>query len=118
MKQIITSALYLLMIFALSHFVFDPANLYYELPWLDIPMHIMGGFGVAALFAAILNYLGQPVSYFHVFLAYTLTAVIWEIYEYKQDLVDYRIWNGWFDTVKDYVDGLIGASLAYFFIRK
>lgn len=118
MKQIVASALYLLMIFALSHFVFDPANLYYELPWLDIPMHIMGGFGIAALFAAILNYLGKPVSYIHIFLAYTFAAVIWEIYEYNQNLVNYSLSSGWLDTLKDYVDGLIGASLVYFFIRK
>jgi hypothetical protein len=118
MKQIITSALYLLMIFALSYFVFEPANLYYELKWLDIPMHIMGGFGVVSLVAAILTYFGKPVSYLQVFIAYTIAAGAWELYEYIHDFVDYQIWNGWFDTTKDYLDGLLGASLAYLLIRK
>jgi hypothetical protein len=49
MKHIIISALYLLTLFCLSHFVFDPSYLYNEIPWLDIPMHIMGGFVVGVL---------------------------------------------------------------------
>ncbi len=118
MKQIITSALYLLMIFALSHFIFEPANLYYELPWLDIPMHIMGGFGIASLVAAIATYNDKSVSYLMVFTTYTVAALLWETYEYSQGVVNYVTGNGWTDTIKDYIDGLIGASLAYFFIRK
>jgi hypothetical protein len=118
MKQIITSALYLLMIFALSHFVFDPANLYYELPWLDIPMHIMGGFGVASLVAAIMAHNEKPVSYLFLFISYTIAALVWEVYDHMQGFVDYSTTFGWLDTLKDYIDGLIGASLAYLFIRK
>ena len=118
MKQIITSALYLLMIFALSHFVFEPANLYYELKWLDIPMHIMGGFGIASIVAAILSHNEKPVSFVFLFVTYMVVALMWEVYEYLQGLVDYNTALGWTDTIKDYINGLIGTSLAYLFIRK
>lgn len=118
MKQIITSALYLLTIFSVSQFIFEPAHLYYELKWLDIPMHIMGGFGVASLAAAIYTYFEKSVSFWKVFFAYAAVAILWEVYEYVHDLVTYTTWNGWFDTAKDFIDGLIGASLAYLFIRK
>lgn len=118
MKQIITSALYLLTIFSVSKFVFVPTNLYYELRWLDIPMHVMGGFGVASLVSAIFSYFGKKVSFWHIFSAYTAVALTWEAYEYLNDLASYEDWNGWFDTTMDYVNGLAGAAIAYLFIRK
>jgi hypothetical protein len=118
MKQIITSALYLLTIFAVSHFIFEPTYLYYELRWLDIPMHIMGGFGVASLVSAIATYRGRTVSFVQLFIAYSLVAFAWEAYEYAKDVLAYSAWNGWFDTLKDYINGIIGVGIAYLFIKK
>jgi hypothetical protein len=118
MKQIITSALYLAVIFAVSKFVFEPTHLYYELRWLDIPMHIMGGFGVASLLIAFYAYRGRTATWKSLLVFYSIAAVSWELYEYHHDLVTYTAWNGWFDTTKDYIDGLIGTGLAYLLIRK
>jgi hypothetical protein len=118
MKQILTSALYLLTVFAVSYFIFEPTHLYYELKWLDIPMHIMGGFGVASLTAAVLSYFDKSVSFWGLFIAYTVFAIAWELYEYIEDAAHMEIWNGWFDTSKDYINGLIGVGIAYLFIRK
>jgi hypothetical protein len=118
MKNIIISAIYLLILFCLSAFVFDPAHLYYEIWWLDIPMHILGGFGVASLVGAVLHYKGQKVSYKRLFLGYIIVAVVWEIYEYVHALPTLIEWGGWFDTVKDLVDGAIGMSIAYLFVKK
>ncbi|MFA6608580.1 MAG: hypothetical protein WCT07_01580 [Candidatus Paceibacterota bacterium] len=118
MKHIIISALYLLILFCLSKFVFDPSYLYYEIPWLDIPMHIMGGFGVASLAGAILAYNGEKISYFKLFVAYIVVAVTWELYEYIVSLTNFLPWNGWFDTIKDIIDGFIGMSVAYIFVKK
>lgn len=118
MKQIVTSALYLLTLFSVSHFIFDPTNLYYELRWLDIPMHIMGGFGVASLTAAISTYFNKPVSFKYLLAVYIAVAGVWELYEFINDMQHFTNWNGWFDTVKDLVDGFIGMSIAYLFIRK
>ena len=81
-------------------------------------MHIMGGFGVASLTAAILSYKGIKVSYTKLFIAYIVVAIAWEIYEYIHDLIIARDWNGWFDTTKDLVDGFLGMSFAYLFVRK
>lgn len=99
-------------------FVFDPTHLYYELPWLDIPMHILGGFGVASFVAAFLSYNGKKVSYTKLFIAYGVVAVAWELYEYVHDLMLVREWNGWFDTIKDLTDGALGMSLFYWFNKK
>jgi hypothetical protein len=118
MKHIIISGLYLLILFCLSTFVFDPAYLYYEIWWLDIPMHIMGGFGVATLAASVLSYFDKTISYKKLFLAYLVVAITWESYEYIHDLMLHREWNGWFDTIKDLIDGAIGMNFAYLFVRK
>ncbi|MEN9337784.1 MAG: hypothetical protein RIQ41_98 [Candidatus Parcubacteria bacterium] len=118
MKQIVTSALYLFTLFVVSKYVFDPANLYYELKWLDIPMHIMGGFGVASLTSAILSYRGIRISFTKLLIAYTVVALLWEVYEYVQDLSSYQDWNGWIDTVADYINGLVGTLVAYLLLRK
>lgn len=118
MKQIITSSLYLLVLFSLSRFIFDPTHLYYELRWLDIPMHILGGFGVASLASSVYRYFGKNISLWRIFVAYTIVAIAWELYEYTHDILTGQAWNGWFDTIKDYVDGALGMSIAYRFMRK
>lgn len=125
MKHIIISSLYLIILFCLSEFVFDPAYLYYEIWWLDIPMHIMGGFGIATLTGAMLAYRGIKVSYAKLFVVYILIALAWEGYEHILNYINLGTWYGQRlpvvdvrDSVKDLFDGFIGMSIAYLFVRK
>ena len=118
MRNIIISSLYLIILFCLSKFVFDPTYLYYEIWWLDIPMHIMGGFGTAFLAGSILAYKKIKVSYWRLFIIYIAAASAWEIYDYFNNVSLVLTWSGWPDTIKDFVDGWIGMSIAYLFIRK
>ena len=118
MKYIIISALYLVILFCLSVFVFEPVYLYDEIKWLDIPMHILGGFGVASLAAAVLHYKDTKVSYWKLFAVYVVIAIVWELYEYTSDVIKLLEWNGWTDTVADFINGLIGMSIAYLFVKK
>lgn len=118
MKAIFFSALYLLILFSVSEFIFNPAYLYYEIVWLDVPMHIFGGFGVASLTWAILRYKKIEVSYIKLVTVYLLVAVFWELYEYIHDLMIMREWNGWVDTASDIINGGIGMSSLYLFVRK
>ncbi len=118
MKHIVSSFLYLLILFCLSKFVFEPTYLYYELWWLDIPMHILGGVGVVSLANAIFVYKGTKVSYWKLLVSFLVIAFIWEMYEYINDIVSYRDWSGWVDTLKDTIDGIVGMSITYLFIRK
>ena len=115
MKHIISSILYLIALLCLSVFVFDPTNLYYELEWLDIPMHIMGGFGVASLALSIASYRKQKIYFIPVFLIYIAVATGWEFYELAQDLLTSSPWNGWSDTVSDMFNGALGTAVAYYY---
>lgn len=119
MKPIIFSFLYLITVLALSKFVFEPTYLYYELPWLDIPMHIMGGFGVAVLASSILSYKKQKLSFVKVLVAYLVVAVLWELYEYTHDFMSVGAWQGTtLDTLSDIFNGFVGMVAAYFLVRK
>ena len=117
MKHIIISLLFLTILFCLSKFVFDPAYLYSELLWLDIPMHVIGGFGIASLSAAILSYKGIRVSYMKLFLAYMMVAIAWESYEYIKDVILPRPWGGWYDSIKDIFDGIVGSWFFWLFYK-
>jgi len=118
MKYIFLSLLFLLILFSVSHYIFEPTNLYYELWWLDIPMHILGGFGVASLTKAILSYQGIKVSYINLFLTYIFIATAWEIYEYVRGMMVYDDISKYLDTVKDLFDGFFGMSIFYYLVRK
>jgi hypothetical protein len=118
MKPIISSVLYLIILLALSEFVFDPTHLYYELPWLDIPMHVMGGFGVTSLIMSVALYTKKNLHLYQIILLFLCVAIGWELYEYAHDLMLVREWNGWSDTVSDIINGILGSLAAYFLLKK
>jgi hypothetical protein len=99
-------------------FVFDPTHLYYELWWLDIPMHIMGGFGVASLIMAVVAYRKKKISYIAVLGLFLCVAVGWEVYELARDIMASQSWGGWSDTLSDIFNGGVGASVAYYLLKK
>lgn len=106
--------------FLVSEYIFVPAKLYYEFLWLDIPMHILGGFLIGSLSIALLKVQKKKhlISLRHV-IAYVLCiAIIWEVSESYKGVVDYGTVWGWLDTLKDLVNGVIGAVLAYKICQK
>ena len=118
MKKIIFSLIYLAILFSVSQFIFNPANLFYEIWWLDIPMHVLGGLGVASLAISILKYKNIETTFWKIIIPFFVIAVAWEIYEYVNSLYGTYIWGGWFDTIKDIFNGFIGAYISFNFIKK
>jgi hypothetical protein len=88
--------------------------------WLDIPMHILGGFWIALASLTAYFSLSPALEKDHssvvvgsIALAATLTiGIFWEVYEFgvQHAVGDFGI--GLSDTLKDLVDDLIGAVLA------
>lgn len=101
--------------FLISEYILVPANLYYELWWLDIPMHIWGGFLIGSLSLNLLKIQNKTslISLAHVLAYVFFVACIWEVAEYFKGVVDYTQIFGWFDTVKDMFDGLLGGYIAF-----
>ena len=118
MIRILSSLSFLAIVFLVSRYFFEPTYMYYEVWWLDIPMHILGGMGVGSFVYSVLTYKGIKVSYTKMIVAFLVIAFVWEVYEYITDKNIYETTSDYLDTVKDTIDGLIGVTIAYFFIRK
>lgn len=118
MSRILYSLLFLATLFCVSYFVFEPTNLYYEIPWLDIPMHIFGGMGVGALASALALHNKKKVSLLQAMIFYVVIAASWEVYEYARGVMVYDEASDYFDTVFDFANGAIGIILAYVLVSK
>ncbi|MDP3956806.1 MAG: hypothetical protein Q8P97_02310 [bacterium] len=104
---------------------------YWLIWWLDIPMHLAGGFLIAML---VLWYLEQnkkellaSFSFFNKFFfvlgAAALVGIFWEFYEFfydvffKSQLGFYAAQLGAIDTVKDLANDLMGAAVAFLIFK-
>lgn len=88
-------------------------------------MHILGGFGLAFLTSAVLALREKKITYTRIVITYIIIALAWEVYEHVHNYISLGLWNGlrspredMIDTIKDLIDGLIGVSIAYLFIKK
>lgn len=81
-------------------------------------MHVMGGFGVASLVLAVASYRHKKVTLLVLLALYALVAFGWEFYELAGDILTQSELNGWSDTISDFINGGIGATLAYYLLKK
>lgn len=88
------------------HLYFLHTYFYWHHRWADIPMHILGGMAIGAFILAFFNV--RHVYWY--FLCMLTAAVIWEIFEYVNHISTAQP-DYWFDTIKDIIDGLIGAGI-------
>ena len=109
--------------FYLFGFAFHLYDLY---PPLDIPTHFFGGIAITYFYrVAIRNsqdFLGQipyPVQVLFAFTATGTTIIFWEFYENILDFL-FHTHNvlGLADTLKDMVNGLLGALALTIFYRR
>lgn len=106
---------------------------YYFLNQIDILMHLMGGFAMSMLGLAIHHQVSTRhhnakspwwYHYFFVIGFAMLIGVVWEFHEFIMD----QTVNFWYhlpisqpsltDTMKDLLDDLIGATIAFWIFRK
>lgn len=106
---------------------------YGSLPQIDILMHLLGGFAIGLLGLAIHHSVASrhhtkksPTWYHYGFVVgfVMLIGVAWEFHEYVLD----NTVNVWYnlpksqlsltDTMKDLLDDWIGATIAFFWLKK
>ena len=117
----------LVIIFALSW-----AGVFYKwfilVPWIDIPMHIAGGFCMALLVASYYSSefkkLSQPFAFFTLLGLMLVIGVFWEFHEFifdhiflarkLSDNLNYHVvlQGNSFDTMKDLTNDILGTLLA------
>lgn len=96
-------------------------NIYYIISWLDIPMHIFGGFLFGLFYVYWTRYKhknSNKDSYVNTLIFVLIVGVLWEIYEYYNFLYRGFVWGGAIDTIKDLFNDLLGASIAFFITKK
>ncbi|MBE2180766.1 MAG: hypothetical protein IAE97_09870 [Chthoniobacterales bacterium] len=91
---------------------------------MDIPLHLLGGFAAAAVFAwilpsilspEILHALPKPVAMVPILGFTALVTIAWEVFEYFLDhFLGTLLQLSTFDTLKDMMVGLAGGALVAF----
>lgn len=91
--------------------------LYWTYKWVDIPMHIFGGFMAGLFTFVLLRAVGWRESRKNVLAGVIFVGVSWEILElfYRVDIVDMYYW---LDTCKDLLDDTIGGLLSLYIWKK
>ena len=119
-----------IVVFLIHRVVLSGLNLYAAYPWIDMPMHYMGGVSIAYTVSSGLTYLQEkkillPLDRFiHPFLTLTTTvttAVIWEFLEFLTDQIyGTNIQISLANTMQDLFFGLMGALtlIVFWFFRK
>jgi len=109
------------------HIVMDFYGIYVKYEWLDIPMHLIGGFVISRsyyLFLRIiqsngnLGFIHSGVLFIIVISLIALTSLMWELYEFIFDFIDNgtRQTNN-LDTMTDMSLGLIGGIFSYLYFK-
>ncbi|KKQ22339.1 hypothetical protein A2999_02125 [Candidatus Wolfebacteria bacterium RIFCSPLOWO2_01_FULL_38_11] len=121
-----------LIIFLLFHVLATVYYWYWKFTWLDIPMHFLGGFLTAMLFAYFIYPKLQIINHktliaFILFISFSaLIGIFWEFYEFFYDIfISSRGFSGVMqygaaDTIADLLMDLSGAFVfsAIFMLSK
>jgi len=101
---------------------------YNVFPWIDIPMHFLGGFSVAYMSVLFLRFWKEEklldikskfILILIVVCAVSFIAVLWEFWEYSMDLFFKTSFQlGLEDTLIDLFMGLLGGLFGAVIFRK
>jgi len=96
-----------------AHLVANHFYLYWTMPNIDVPIHILGGI-MAGLYVGTLFFaLKKPQTWLVIALGTLAVGIGWELLEVLTHAVDVTDWWYPYDTAKDLLDDLIGGSIAY-----
>lgn len=107
------------------HWYADTNSLYFTYKWLDIPMHLFGGFVVALLGVCLLSFLHKKIEKSIFFILVVLFVLVvglsWEVFELFMNIV-YHIRTidlaNIYDTIFDLINDVIGAVVVLYFAYK
>ncbi len=97
-------------------------GLYFKMPLFDIPMHILGGVGIALFVSAFA--IGRDGRIKHkitfVVIGLLMAGLVWELFEIIYDIAGYPLWTGLYysDTIQDIINDLIGGMIVVFTLNR
>jgi hypothetical protein len=104
--------------FATTHALAEYFSLYWRYPWLDIPMHILGGIFLMMIYSSLHSMYGarhKVVPQWWVLVVFTAALLAWElfgIYRFGGLKPDF-----WTDSSLDLLCGAGGLILGYYLVR-
>ena len=109
-----------LFIIGVAHILALHFTLYFSYPWLDIPMHALGGISIAfAVLLAPYSSLRFPKQYTElipVLMIVLIVGLLWEFYEILIG-IPYFVTGFEIDMAGDLVMDLIGGTIGYYIGR-
>lgn len=125
-NRLLLISLITILFIAVFHFFALKSGWYWVYRWLDIPVHILGGFWVSltALWLSLkIKHIEKISDYrkkaFLVMLASVLiVGILWEVFEivFKITSSDTNIY--WSDTIGDIMNGFVGGVISYFYFTQ
>ena len=103
-----------LVLLAVIHYLAINLSLYWIYPWLDIPIHFLGGAVVAlgtqsSLFKRIFK--TSDISFIKTLLIVLFVGTVWEVFEWRVGIVDSIKYA--FDTGLDICMDLLGGVIGF-----
>jgi hypothetical protein len=115
-------------VFLLDELFLYTTNRYDRLPWLDIPMHFIGGAAVSYSYAVFLGLLEErrrmgamhrAVKILFIVSLVALTAVVWEWHEFLRTIfLGEQTQLGEADTMGDFFMGILGGLVGAAFLTR
>jgi len=115
-------------VFLFSLFIDHSFNAYVIFPWIDIPMHFLGGFSIAYTSVLFLKFfhkeklisINNLILFVFVIVSFVMViAVLWEFWEYLMDFVFGTSFQlGLEDSLFDLFMGMFGGFVGAIIFRK
>ncbi len=125
-KKILLISIITILLVIIFHYFALENSWYWRVRWIDIPAHLVGGFGVAlfSLWLAlkfnhinnICNY--KPRAFLAVLVSVLAVAAVWEIFELIFKFTHFGYANYLIGAMLDIVFSLIGGVFAYLYFIK
>lgn len=125
-KKLLLTSLFTIVLILVFHYLSLKYSWYWTYRWLDIPVHIIGGFWISLMalwvclkikhIDSILDY--RKRAFIVMLFSVLVVATLWEIFELLFSVTSIDLVGYWFDSIGDIVSGLFGGLVAFLFFIK
>ena len=124
-KLLLISVLTILFI-AIFHYFSLKYSWYWTYRWLDIPVHIVGGFWVSlsALWVSLhVSHIDSIYGYkkkalFVMLSSVLIVAILWELFELIFNVTSLQSVGYWQDSLSDIINGFVGGIISFLYFIK
>jgi hypothetical protein len=125
-RRLLIISFFTILLVAIFHFMALKYSWYWSFRWIDIPVHIVGGFWVSltVLWIALkVGHIEKITNYKKRALVLMIgsafiVGILWEVFEVVFKINFLHNVGYWRDSLKDILDDFLGGGLAYLYFIK